>query len=453
MSLYSIKDTTLTAIGDAIREKNGSVDKYTSEQMATAILAINTEGGGGITPEGELDIVQNGDYDVTTYASAHVAVPVGIFPVGTLDITQNGNYDCADYESVYVDVPSSGGGVEPEPIVLTGDQGSAFASPIAAAYLEMFPESISTRDLKNAPSMFENFAGTEIPFALNWINYGYAYNYSNANYLFRYSGIHYPPAMNYFSPNGIPGMFQGCSNLVEVPEGWSSTWYWDYTHNENRNVMSNYVFYGCYSLKKIDSNLLKNLWNNNNQTYGSCYAYLFQDCYNLSEVVGLGVSPYAKLTGSNVFYYTWKNNYCMRRFTFDTNNGVPITAQWNGMTIDLCQNFGFYYGGTMSGYFYNSGRTLDDRIYDAESYARNKNNPNAYVACTNYDDAARWSLYNKAAAEETIRSLPDCSSYGYTNTLKLNSAQGEYTDEGAIGSISQEVIDLAAAKGWTIQLV
>lgn len=48
MSLYSIKDTTLTAIGDAIREKNGTEDKYTPEQMVTAIQAIVGGGGGTV---------------------------------------------------------------------------------------------------------------------------------------------------------------------------------------------------------------------------------------------------------------------------------------------------------------------------------------------------------------------------------------------------------------------
>lgn len=42
---YSINDTTLTAIGNAIREKNGSSESYTPGAMADAILAI--QGGGG----------------------------------------------------------------------------------------------------------------------------------------------------------------------------------------------------------------------------------------------------------------------------------------------------------------------------------------------------------------------------------------------------------------------
>lgn len=49
MSLYSIKDTTLTAIGDAIREKTGSADTYKPTEMATAIQNITT-GGGDIEP-------------------------------------------------------------------------------------------------------------------------------------------------------------------------------------------------------------------------------------------------------------------------------------------------------------------------------------------------------------------------------------------------------------------
>lgn len=48
MSLYSIKDTTLAAIGDAIRAKNGTEDKYKPTEMAEAIAAIVGGGGGTV---------------------------------------------------------------------------------------------------------------------------------------------------------------------------------------------------------------------------------------------------------------------------------------------------------------------------------------------------------------------------------------------------------------------
>lgn len=46
MSKYAIEDSTLIAIGDAIREKAGTTNSMTPSEMVTAILAI-TGGGGG----------------------------------------------------------------------------------------------------------------------------------------------------------------------------------------------------------------------------------------------------------------------------------------------------------------------------------------------------------------------------------------------------------------------
>lgn len=62
----------------------------------------------GFTPTGNLDITQNGSYDVYKYASANVDVPIPdgyIVPSGTQEITVNGTYDVTDKESVVVDVP------------------------------------------------------------------------------------------------------------------------------------------------------------------------------------------------------------------------------------------------------------------------------------------------------------------------------------------------------------
>ena len=44
MSKYVIDDSTLSAIGDAVREKDGTTDKILVSDLATRILAI--EGGG-----------------------------------------------------------------------------------------------------------------------------------------------------------------------------------------------------------------------------------------------------------------------------------------------------------------------------------------------------------------------------------------------------------------------
>lgn len=44
MAIYTIEDTTITNIADAIREKNGSTNKYNPSQMPDAIRAIETGG-------------------------------------------------------------------------------------------------------------------------------------------------------------------------------------------------------------------------------------------------------------------------------------------------------------------------------------------------------------------------------------------------------------------------
>lgn len=52
MASYSIQDTTLTAIANAIRTKDGTSSPIATEDMATKILAIPTSSGGGtLTPE------------------------------------------------------------------------------------------------------------------------------------------------------------------------------------------------------------------------------------------------------------------------------------------------------------------------------------------------------------------------------------------------------------------
>ena len=59
MSKYAIESTTLTAIGDAVREKTGTEDLIPVPQLASKILGITGGGssGGGVNVNGELKTV------------------------------------------------------------------------------------------------------------------------------------------------------------------------------------------------------------------------------------------------------------------------------------------------------------------------------------------------------------------------------------------------------------
>jgi hypothetical protein len=75
-----------------------------------------------------------------------------------------------------------------------------------------------------------------------------------------------------------------------------------------------------------------------------------------------------------------------------------------------------------------------------------KDNPDWWTCDVNY------SRYNHDSAVATINSLPDCSATG-TNTIKFKGTMGAKTDGGAINTLTEEEIAVAAAKGWTVSLV
>lgn len=84
------------------------------KSFATAKINVNVPSE-GITPTGTKTITENGTHDVTDFAQAKVAVPVGITPTGVkeISVTQNGEVteDVSTYKSVHIvtNVPEPSG--------------------------------------------------------------------------------------------------------------------------------------------------------------------------------------------------------------------------------------------------------------------------------------------------------------------------------------------------------
>lgn len=71
MSKVFIEESTLTAIGDALREKNGTTDMIAPLDMATAITNLPSGGGGTMMWENVAEMTTNGKYNIATYLEKH----------------------------------------------------------------------------------------------------------------------------------------------------------------------------------------------------------------------------------------------------------------------------------------------------------------------------------------------------------------------------------------------
>lgn len=207
----------------------------------------------------------------------------------------------------------------------------------------------------------------------------------------------------------------------------------------------NAIFQNCYSLKKVPKYFF-DIIPRTSSTTGSYHFYnnLFNSCYSLDEVKDL---PVILTMPSGCLNYTF--SYCCRikEITFETNeDGTPMDAgTTTSVLLDLTNQVGYGMNVSMATLNTNSGLSEDKFVYDDITYQALKNDPDWFTADINY------SRYNHDSAVNTINSLPDCSS-GSGNTINFKGQAGASTDGGAINTLTEEEIAVAAAKGWTVSL-
>lgn len=356
----------------------------------------------------------------------------------------------SDIPTAIANLPSGGGGDLPEEVfVISGNCSYRFSNNGWNWFIQQYGDRITTNDISDAQYMFyQSNKIAEIPFDLNFDS---SKSYHNLTNIFsNCTNITQVPKINNVKVYQTRNMFYGCNNLRTIPDDIADTWDWSYLESQTSEYTGGQaeMFSTCYSLRSIPMNLIKS--GNPYQHYGySYYSNGFYYCYALDELINLPV-PYTKAKWTyNVFSGTFSYCHRLKNITFALNNGVPYTVTWKSQVIDLASYVGYAYDKS-SILKYNSGITADKEVKDDTTYQALKNDPDWFT------DNIEYSRYNHDSAVATINSLPDTSAYlataGGTNTIKFNGQAGASTDGGAINTLTEEEIAVAAAKGWTVTL-
>ena len=348
MGVKLINESSLVAIGDAIRAKNGSNSTYSPAEMATAISNISTGQTVETLPSSFLNLTGNIQ-----------ELFQGVYGKKMIRYASSGQITTTNIEDI-TDMFAN--------ISIYGDAAYTALSHFILNFKDG-SNSLSYNGYWNAARAFQNADHLEYLPTFNFNNTGF-YNCQNM-----FQGCYQLKSVDQFMNNGLFlnntqgiywAMFQNCQNLRRIPH-----------------------------LEKLGSQI---------SSYSShFYNTGLQNCFKLEEALNIPVDN-VPLSHANTFRSFVANNFTLSRFTFVSTAGTTgLTAQWKSFTLDLSTYVGYW---SLS---YNAqNEALNDNIpfvNSAETYQQYKNG-------VYYTHDVAYSRYNHTSAVETINSLPDCSGTG-----------------------------------------
>jgi hypothetical protein len=397
-------------------EGEANTTQYKPTEMPAAILSISGGGGGGITPSGELEITENGSYDVTTYASALVNV-------------------------------ASSGGMEIEPIVLTGSQSYGCAGALAAKTIELFPDKISTNQIAPATYLFYGSTLEEIPFAIDLYDPYGAGNCVDCSSMFNKARLTKLPVIT-GKIGACTNLFASCEYLTDISE--MVNWDFDISSNTSSYSRSN-MFQGCKRLRHIPAEAIAHTQARIQYSYQSSNAFmtrLVSDCSSLETIHGIIPDDISGVgvTG-NIFSYAFDSAWRLSEVTFATQaDGSPLVRNdYNKVVLDFTSNCGWAGAWNAYAVMPELGFTDDNKVTSAATYESLKNNPDWWA------DVAEYSRFNHDSAVKVINTLPDTSSASGA-TVKFKGIAGSGYGK-AINDLTEAEIAVAAARGWTVSIL
>jgi hypothetical protein len=320
MAKVFIEETTLTSIGDAIRDKTGKTDLIDPANMGTEIASIET-GGGGDLPE--------------------------------------------------------------EALSLTGECTYKFYGTSWKWYIDSFGNKITTHDITNLAYAFKNNTVEEIPFTLYvnrpsslvdaFFHCGITKCPKIRGTLKMDSGLNLAGMLTEcYSISDLEDLFE--SSMLE---GYSNI-----KVTSASSAPDVITFEGCTALRNIPSWWYNFKLRSDSTAFPrdtTCLYYKgFTNCKALTKATDIPVWSCQAAQTSNMFYKTFDSLFSSNAITFETNNGQPIEVKWKAQVIDLTKYVGYVNSTNIS------GRDITKRVTDDTSYQALKNDPDWWSSTNTY---------------------------------------------------------------------
>ena len=493
MAAYTIQDTTLRDIADAIRDKKNEVleveyqmvnsvantsfnivkDKtyrlilIPSELIAdgegqleftTQTASANYAGyfGSGITKYvvGEpMELIFTAPYDGTLFRIVNITKKgtgskIASATVKLAEIKEDGSLANVYKPSEMAAAINEFEAIPNSALIITGNCQYRFAYGGWDWLINQMGDKITTKDISNANNMFASSKVSEIPFDINLTVITNTSTKHNLSRMFA-SADHLQaiPMIYNALPNDVSSLFQNCESLTTFPEGFAENWDWSFfdtaTSGYNGNMAQ--MFYYCMKLRKIPKIFF--LHGNPSVSYSYATTYNgFTSCYSLEELEDVFIPHKASLSGTyaNIFTNMVVNCGRLKKLTLMTQeDGTPYTVNWKDQTIDLTSAGFCATPNTMTNRTDFTNDTKIDTVEKWHGYM-DGSYPDGWAASVEY------STFGATAVKELIATLPTASG---TNTMKLKNAAASAIPGEEMTSLTEEDIAVATEKGWTITFV
>lgn len=339
MAKVYLEDSELTAIGNAIRGKNGTTTKYLPSQMPAAINAIETGGG-----------------EESAIEKAVLAIPKNAY-YGTYLFANRG------WNNVLALIPA-----QPLKLSMSGGCSYCFYNNTGITTLPFTSIQFSTSAINVSGSAVNVFDGCS-------------------------SLTHIPP-IQFTNPSSVAYFFSGCSKLEELPE---MTYTINRSHLGTQYVSHGNIFQNCKKIKEIPEswmNLINQEGRTNDSNVSSSNFWGYQGfyyCHNLRKVENLWTPQYSSMSA----YRPFDRCSMISKITFNPN----LTRNWSSGTWNLSVYLGYFASASDAT---NAGLTTATQVKDAATYASLKNNPDYWTLLPEYSRFNRVSAAETLASLPTV---------------------------------------------------